>query len=111
VISRPKGRRWATALNGQTLSKHWIMNKLEMARRLARQTAGQLQSTEKEKQEVLQTLDYIRKSLITIREEQKALVKNQHTLAEGAKRSLAPLDNGETWITDMENTLSTLVKQ
>src|SRR5690606_397580 len=91
VTSRPRDRRWETGSNGQTSSKHWIMKKIEMARRLARQTAGQRQGTEKEKQEVLQTLDYIGKSLITIREEQKALVKNQHTLVEGTKQSLAPL--------------------
>ena len=45
------------------------------------------------KQEVQQTLDYIGKTLLTIREEQKGLVKNQHLLVEGTKRSLAPLDN------------------
>src|SRR5690606_28931472 len=99
MTSGPKGRHWEIDLSGQTSSKHWIMNKLEMARRLARQTAGQGQGTEREKQEVLQTLDYIGKSLITIREEQKALVKNQHTLVEGTKRSLAPLESWKPRIT------------
>src|SRR5690606_39876021 len=104
MTSRQKGRHWVTGINGQTSSKHWIMNKIEMARRLARQTAGQRQGTEKEKQEVLQTLDYIGKSLITIRQEQKALV-------EGTKQSLAPLESWKPRITNMENTLTTLVKQ
>src|SRR5690554_1305634 len=108
MTSGPKGRHWATGINGQTLSKHWIMNKLEMARRLARQTAGQRQSTEKEKQEVQQTLDYIGKTLITIREEQKGLSRNQQIMVDGTQRKLATLDTG---ITTMENTLTKLEKQ
>src|SRR5690606_18773135 len=111
MTSSQKDRHWATALNGQTSSKHWIMNKLEMARRLARQTAGQGLGTEKEKQEVLQTLNYIGKTLLTIREEQKGLSRNQQILAEKAKQNLAPPDNWDTRITDMENTLTALVKQ
>src|SRR5690554_4331520 len=111
MTSRPKGRHWATSINGQTSSKNWIMNKLEMARKLARQTAGQRQGTEKEKQEVQQTLDYIGKTLITIREEQKVLGRNQQILEKETKRSLAPLDNWEPRIMYMENTLTTLVKQ
>src|SRR5690606_10098614 len=83
VTSRPRDRRWETGSNGQTSLTQSIMNKLETARRLARQTAGQGQSTEKEKkQEVLQTLDYIGKTLLTIREEQKGLSRNQQILAE-----------------------------
>src|SRR5690606_29186848 len=108
MTSRPKGRHWATGINGQTSSKHWIMNKLEMARRLARQTAGQGQSTEMEKQEVQQKLDYIGKTLRTIREEQKDLSRNQQILAEETQRKLATLDTG---IMTMENTLTKLVKQ
>src|SRR5690606_17213523 len=88
-----------------------IMNKLETARRLARQTAGQRQGTEKEKQEVLQTLDYIGKTLLTIREEQKGLSRNQQILAEGNKQNFKPLDNWNIRITDMENTLTAFVKQ
>src|SRR5690606_58157 len=111
MTSRPKGKRWATGSNGQTSLTQSIMNKLETARRLARQTAGQGQSTEKEKQEVLQTLDYIGKTLLTLREEQKDLSRNQQILAEGAKQHFAPLDIWGTRITDMENTLATLEKQ
>src|SRR5690606_24553256 len=85
------------------------MNKLETARRLASQTAGQGQSTEKEKkQEVLQTLDYIGKTLLTIGEEQKGLSRNQQILAERTQRKLATVDTG---IATMENTLTKLVKQ
>src|SRR5690606_39932518 len=111
MTSRQKGRHWETGSNGQTSSKHSIMNKIEMARRLARQTAGQRQGTEKEKQEVLQTLDYIGKPLLTIRADQKVLSRNQQILAEGAKQHFAPLDIWGTRITDMENTLTTLEKQ
>src|SRR5690606_22851857 len=111
TTSRPKGRHWEIDLSGQTSSKHWIMNKLEMARRLARQTAGQGRGTEKEKKEVLQTLDYIGTTLQTIRDEQKGLSRNQQILAEGTKRSPAPLESWKPRITDMENTLTTLVKQ
>src|SRR5690606_561759 len=111
MTSRQKGRHWVTGINGQTSSKHWIMNKIEMARRLARQTAGQRQGTEKEKQEVLQTLDYIGKTLLTIREEQKGLSRNQQILAEGTKQHFTPMDIWDTRITAIENTLTTLVKQ
>src|SRR5690606_10150025 len=69
-------------------------------------------STEKEKkQEVLQTLDYIGKTLLTIREAQKGLSRNQQILAEGNQQNFKPLDNWNIRITDMENTLTTLVKQ
>src|SRR5690606_9645963 len=108
MTSRQKGRHWVTGINGQTSSKHWIMNKIEMARRLARQTAGQRQGTEKEKQEDLQTLDYIGKTLLTIREDQKVLSRNQQIMAERTQRKLATVDTG---IATMENTLTKLVKQ
>src|SRR5690606_41056306 len=107
MTSWPKGKRWAAGSNGQTSLTQSIMNKLEKARKLAKQTAGQGQSTEKEKkQEVLQTLDYKGKTLLTIREEQKGLSRNQQILAEGNKQNFKPLDNWNIRITDMENTLT-----
>src|SRR5690606_15653222 len=111
MTSKPKDKHWETNLNGQTSSKHWIMNKLETARRLARQTAGQGQNTEKEKPEDPRVIDQIAKILELIMNSQKTLNRNQQALVDGIKRKLTPLENLEKRMLAMENSIMNLAKQ
>src|SRR5690606_32308357 len=111
MTSRPKGRHWATTLNGQISSKHSIRNKLETARRLAKQTAGQGQNTEKEARLDRETLAQLAGALNAIVDSQEAWDKQQHSPGHGLNRTLAPIDSLEKWMKDIENTQMNLVKQ
>src|SRR5690606_156501 len=88
-----------------------IMSKLETARRLAKQTAGQGQHMEKEVRVDRETLDQLAGVLKAIVDSQDALNKQQHSLGHGLNRKLAPLDSLEKWMKAMENTQMVLVKQ
>src|SRR5690606_15238490 len=111
TTSKPKGRRWETALSGQTLLKKSIMSKLETARKLAKQTAGQEQNAEKAVRVDWESLDQLAAVLKSIMDSQKALNKQQHSLGHGLSKKLAPIDSLEKWMKDMENTQMDLVKQ
>src|SRR5690606_36387294 len=111
MTSRQKVRHWATALNGQTLLKHWIMSKLETARKLARQTAERGRSMEKEARVERESLDQLAGVLKSIMDSQKALNEQQHSLGHGLSKTLAPIDSLERWMKDMEDTQMNLVKQ
>src|SRR5690606_7615114 len=94
-----------------TLLKHWIMSKLETARKLARQTAGQGQHMEKEVLVDRETLDQLAGVLKSIMDSQKVLNKQQHSLGHGLSKKLAPIDSLEKWMKEMEDTQMNLVKQ
>ena len=87
------------------------MNKLETARKLAKQTAGQGQNTEKEVRVDRESLDQLAGVLKSIMDSQNALNKQQHSLGHGLNRKLAPIDSLEKWMKDIENTQMDLVKQ
>src|SRR5690606_16419351 len=96
---------------GQTLLKHWIMSKLETARKLARQTAEQGRITEKEVLVDRKLLAQLAGVLKSITDSQEALNKQQYSLGRGLNRKLAPIDSLEKWMKAIENTQMDLVKQ
>src|SRR5690606_2171266 len=104
MTSKPKDRRWATALNGQTSLTQSIMNKLETARKLAKQTAGQGQDMERAVRVDREALDQLAGVLKAIVDSQDALNKQQHSLGHGLSKKLAPIDSLEKWMKDVENT-------
>src|SRR5690554_5037230 len=87
------------------------MSKLETARRLAKQTAGQGKYMEKKVRVDRETLDQLAGVLKAIVDSQDALNKQQHSLGHGLNRKLAPIDSLEKWMKDMEDTQMNLVKQ
>src|SRR5690606_10309785 len=84
------------------------MSKLETARRLAKQTAGQEQNSEKAVRVDRETLHQLAGVLKAIVDSQEALNKQQHSMGQGLSKKLAPIDSLEKWMTD---TQMNLVKQ
>jgi hypothetical protein len=109
--SRPKARHWATILNGQTSLKHWIMSKLETARKLARQTAERGKNMEKAARTDPKALDQIVGTLEVILHNQTVLDNYQEEMLDGLKKKLSPLDKLEQRTTTMEGTIAKLVNQ
>ena len=87
------------------------MNKLETARKLAKQTAEQGQDTGKAVRVDPESLDQLAGVLKIILDNQQSLNKKQNLLGDGLSKKLAPLDGLKKWMKDMENTQMNLVKQ
>src|SRR5690554_6103559 len=87
------------------------MNKIEMARRLARQTAGQGQNMEKAARIDPEALDQIVGTLEVILHNQTVLDNYQGEMVDELKKKLSSLDKLEQRTTTMEDTIAKLVKQ